>query len=243
MHNVEIPQWVRDRVMAARGKLHAFDTLDPATTALLVVDLQNGFMMDGVGHSVSPSARDIVPNVNRIAETVRTCGGTVVWIQNTVTDESLTSWSVMNRDLSTRQRREKRRESMREGSLGHQLWATLDARPTDTYVKKLRFSAFIQGSSDLEAILRARNIDTVIVTGTATGVCCESTARDAMMRNFKTIMITDANAAQTDAEHNGALIAFYRNFGDIMSTDEVIGYMTHNASTLNPKREKASAGA
>ena len=229
MHKIEIPDWVYERVKASRGKVHSFDNIDPAKTALLVVDLQNGFMMDGVGHAVAPAARDIVPNVNRIAEAVRQFGGLVVWIQNTVTEESLTSWSVANYDLATPERLEKRAESMREGSLGHQLWAALDARPGDTYVKKTRFSAFIQGSSDLEAILRSRGIDTVIVTGTGTGVCCESTARDAMMRNFKTIMITDANAAKTDTEHNAALIAFYRNFGDIMSTDEVIGYMTRNA--------------
>ncbi len=82
----------------------------------------------------------------------------------------------------------------------------------------------------------------MIVTGTGTGVCCESTARDAMMRNFKTIMITDGNAAKTDSEHNAALIAFYRNFGDIMSTDEVIGYMTRNAQA-NGSAAKTAARA
>lgn len=242
MHKVEIPEWVYERVKATRGKVHSFDNIDPAKSALLVVDLQNGFMMDGVGHAVAPPARDIVPNVNRIAESMRQLGGLVVWIQNTVTEESVTSWSVCNQDLATKERFEKRYESMREGSLGHQLWAALDARPGDTYVKKTRFSAFIQGSSDLEAILRSRGIDTVIVTGTGTGVCCESTARDAMMRNFKTIMITDGNAAKTDGEHNAALIAFYRNFGDIMSTDEVIGYMTRNAQA-NGAAAKTAARA
>ena len=234
MHKVEIPQSVIDKVVAVRGRRHAFDNLDPARTALLVVDLQNGFMMDGVGHAVTPPAREIVPNVNRIAVCLRELNGLVVWVQNTVTDESFTSWSVMNDDLSTPERRAQRAESMREGSLGHQLWADLDARPDDLYVKKTRFSAFIQGSSDLEAQLRARGIDTVVVTGTGTGVCCESTARDAMMRNFKTIMVSDGNAAKTDVEHNAALIAFYRTFGDVMTTEELTGYMVRNARTKQP---------
>ena len=69
-----------------------------------------------------------------------------------------------------------------------------------------------------------------MATGTDTDVCCESTARDAMMRNFQTIMVSDACASRTDAEHNAALIAFYRNFGDVMSSDELIGYIQANAS-------------
>jgi ureidoacrylate peracid hydrolase len=55
-----------------------------------------------------------------------------------------------------------------------------------------------------------------------TSVCCESTARDAMMRNFQTIMVTDGNAAATDDEHNAALIAFYLTFGDIMPTNMLV---------------------
>jgi len=68
-----------------------------------------------------------------------------------------------------------------------------------------------------------------VVTGTVTGVCCESTARDAMMLNFKTIMVTDGNAAMTDADHNASLANFYLSFGDVMSTDEVIGCLRGNA--------------
>jgi ureidoacrylate peracid hydrolase len=229
MHKVELPQWVLDRVTSARGKLHTFDNLDPRTTALLVIDLQNAFMMDGVAHSLSTTALAIVPNVNRIAAALRGTGGLVVWIQNVDTEESHKSWSVY-RELLTPERRARRTEAMRAGSLGHELWGELDVRPSDLTVKKERFSAFIQGSSDLEQQLRSRGIDTVVVTGTDTAVCCESTARDAMMRNFKTIMVSDANASKTDAEHNAALAAFYRNFGDVMSSDQLIGYINANSS-------------
>ncbi len=62
-----------------------------------------------------------------------------------------------------------------------------------------------------------------------TNVCCESTARDAMMLNFKTIMVTDGNAAVTDEDHNASLCAFYLMFGDIMSTDMLIGCLARNA--------------
>ena len=101
--------------------------------------------------------------------------------------------------------------------------------PQDPIVEKNRFSAFIQGSSHLAATLRERGLDTVLVTGTVTNVCCESTARDAMMLNFKTIMVTDGNAAATDEDHAASLIAFYLTFGDIMSTDMLIGCLERNA--------------
>ncbi|MEM9814481.1 MAG: cysteine hydrolase, partial [Pseudomonadota bacterium] len=112
--------------------------------------------------------------------------------------------------------------SMSEGTVGHQLWDGLDVQPEDETVLKYRYSAFLPGSSDLPERLRSAGIDTVIIVGTVTNVCCESSARDAMMLNFRTIMVTDANAANTDEEHNAALINFYLIFGDIMDTDFVL---------------------
>jgi ureidoacrylate peracid hydrolase len=159
----------------------------------------------------------------------------VVWIKNTVTPETMTSWSVRD-EMDGPERSAERAQSMAPGSIGHELWAELDARPDDAVVQKTRFSAFIQGSSNLEALLRARGIDTVIVTGTITNVCCESTARDTMMRNFRTIMVTDANAAQTDELHNASLAAFYLKFGDIMPTDMIV-------ARLKANKERARARA
>ncbi len=230
MHKVHIPQHIVDTVVARRGAEHVYANLDPARTALIVVDLQNGFMMEGVAHALCETAREIVPNVNRIAETLRKAGGQVFWIKNTHDADCLVSWSHFHEDLTTPERRPRRVESMSEGKLGHELWAELDVRPEDEIVRKTRFSALIQGSSDLEARLRARGIDTLIITGTVTNVCCESTARDAMMLNFRTIMVTDGNAANSDAEHNASLIAFYLTFGDIMDTDMLCACIARNAA-------------
>jgi len=228
MHKVEIPAYVTEHVLARRGVEHVYADLDPARTALIVVDLQNGFMMPGVAHALCDTAREIVPNVNLIADVVRRAGGKVFWIKNTHDEGCLTSWSHLHEDLTRPERRAARVESMSAGKLGHELWADLVVEPADEIVQKTRYSAFIQGSSDLEARLRAQGYDTLIITGTVTNVCCESTARDAMMLNFKTIMVTDGNAANSDTEHNASLIAFYLTFGDIMDTQMLIGCLEKN---------------
>ena len=235
MHKVSISQSVVDEVIKHRGREHIFDDLDPAKTALIVVDMQNGFMMPGVAHALCEEAVNIVPNINRIADAVRKTGGSVVWIKNTSTAETRQSWSV-KADMDGPERTAERSEAMAPGSKGHELWAELEVKPDDLVVRKTRFSAFIQGSSNLETLLRGRGVDTVIVAGTVTNVCCESTARDAMMRNFKTIMVTDANAANNDALHNASLTAFYLTFGDIMPTDMLIATLNANA----PARETAA---
>jgi ureidoacrylate peracid hydrolase len=78
------------------------------------------------------------------------------------------------------------------------------------------------GASDLPERLRARGFDTVLITGTVTNVCCESSARDANMANFRTIMVSDGNAANTQEEHDASLSAFYNIFGDVMDTDMIV---------------------
>ncbi len=71
-------------------------------------------------------------------------------------------------------------------------------------------------------MLRDRGIDTLLITGTATNVCCESSARDAMMLNFKVVMVSDGLATHNDEEHNATLSNFYGLFGDVQTMDEAI---------------------
>jgi ureidoacrylate peracid hydrolase len=223
-HPFTMPPDIRDRVARRRGTFRALDRADPRKTALVVVDMQNAFMMPGVAHALCEMAPSIVPNINRLAAALRRAGGTVAWIRTTATQDCLTSWSQYYEHLTPPQQ-QKRIEALADGSPGHQFWPELDIRPEDLVVTKRRYSAFIQGASDLEAQLRGRGVDTVLITGTVTNVCCESTARDAMMRNFRTIMVSDGNAANTDAEHAHSLIAFYLNFGDVETTEAIVEHL------------------
>ena len=102
-------------------------------------------------------------------------------------------------------------------------------------IYKSRFSPFIQGASNLEEILHAHGIDSLIVTGTATNMCCESAARDAMMRDYKVVMVADANGARYPEDHLAGLTSFYQSFGDVRTTDEVINDL------LRPPQAPAAA--
>ena len=99
---------------------------------------------------------------------------------------------------------------------------------------KRRYSAFIQGSSDIELVLKDNGIETILVCGVATNVCCESTARDAMMLNYRTLMVSDGCATATDEEHANALKAFYLHFGDVQATDELCARLEASAMRNAP---------
>ena len=221
LNGATIPDEIVRRVVERRGTEHCFAELDPKRTALVVIDLQHAFMNDAVGHAVVPAARDIVPGVNRLGAAVRRAGGGVFWVQMTHDDNCLDDWSIAF-DMSTPAMRQKRIAALSEGGLGHQLWPDLDVKPEDEIVKKYRYSAFLPGTSELPERLRARGFDTVLITGTVTNVCCESSARDANMTNYRTIMVSDGNAALSQEEHDASLTAFYNTFGDVMDTDMII---------------------
>jgi ureidoacrylate peracid hydrolase len=216
-----IPQHIIDRVVGRRGTAHIHAAFDPRRTALVVIDLQNGYMHPDGGYSEVKSAPAIVPRVNAIAAALRAAGGVVAWVQNTDDASCRTDWSVHD-DMLLPEITQRRIGAMTEGSFGHALWATLDPQPEDIRVKKYRYSAFMPGTCDLPEMLRARGIDTVLITGTMTNVCCESSARDAMMTNFKVIMVTDGNAAHSQADHDAAVSIVYRTFGDAQDTAMVL---------------------
>jgi ureidoacrylate peracid hydrolase len=220
MHKTVISQTALERVRTRVGKLHPFDAIEPRRTALLVIDMQNYFVKPGHQGEV-PTARRIVANINRLGAELRRRGGQVVWIRNG-TGGTRQSWSTYHEGLMTPERMRRRYEAMEEGQDGFEFWHENDIRVEDTCLTKTRYSAFIQGSSDVERLLRERDADTVLIAGTATDICCESTARDAMMLNFKTIMVADCLAASSDEQHNASLSALYGQFADVQTVDEIL---------------------
>lgn len=221
MHRTSIFPAVVERVGQRRGGVPVFDRLDSKRTAHIVVDLQNGFMAPGAVAEIA-EARNIVPTVNRISQAVRAAGGLVVYIQNTFDDVAIRTWSTFFDHFCSPARRQMMIEAFTPGSEGHAIWPGLEVLPQDLKVQKRRFGAFVPGASDLHEILQARNIDTLIVTGTASQVCCESTARDAMMLNYKVFFVADANATFTDEEHNATLSAMAYTFCDVIEADALV---------------------
>ncbi len=225
MHKIDIrPELIERLTQERNGRLHIFDEIDPARTAHVIVDLQNGFMERGAPVEV-PVAREIIPSVNAISNAVRQAGGVNVFIQFTTPTDALDSWSSFYARFPP-ENRKAHQEAFAPDAHYWQLWPELDVRESDLKVNKGRFAAFIPGTCDLHQILKDRGIDTLIVTGTVTNCCCESTARDAMQFNYKVIFVSDGNAALSDAEHNATLNNMCALFADVMSTEEVVSALT-----------------
>ena len=221
MHRYVVSDAVKERLLRRQGKLLSHDEIDAAPTALIVVDMQNHFVAEGFPAEV-PLSREIVPTINRLARAMRAAGGQVVWVQTTATG-AVEHWSNRHKYMLTPERAAERLASLDENAGGFKLYAALEPLPNDLRVKKIAYSAFIAGSSDIDAQLKSRGIETVLIAGTATNVCCESSARDAMMLDYRVIMLADANATWTDEEHAATLNNFMLFFGDVMTADDAIG--------------------
>jgi ureidoacrylate peracid hydrolase len=227
MHNSFIPLSVLERVSAMRGGLKP-TVLDPARTAHVVVDLQVGFMEPG-GLVEVPIARDIVPQVNALARALRAAGGINAFIRFTADPDEAQWWGPMYDPMPEDYRRMFFRE-FGVGGHAHALWSELDVAPDDLIVDKTRFSAFIPGTCELDAKLKARGIDTLIVTGTVTNCCCESTVRDAMQMGYKVLFVQDGNASFDDDAHNATLANLAGLFfAEVVTAEEAIARLGGDA--------------
>ena len=217
MHPTEIPQKYVDWVLRRRGRMDIFERLDLARTALLVIDMQNGFLIPGYSPLEVPGLAAIVPNINRLARTCREHGVLVVWTQQTYTEE----WRSWFRNFASPGMRDRIIAETAVGAHGFALHESLDVAADDLRVAKRRSSAFTPGASDLHERLQDAGRDTLIIAGTLSNVCCEATARDAMLMNYDTVFVSDANGARSDEEHVATLVNMLQFFADVRTTDGV----------------------
>lgn len=215
IHEWKIAEREYARHLDRRGRKHAFETLDPPRTALVVVDLVPFFS------EANPYCAGIIPNVATLARAMRSAGGIVAW----VLPSSEQPFPALARALHGAGPAEAYRRSGGEGPLADRLCAGVGPEPDDLYVEKTAASAFFPGRSPLPDLLAERGIDTVVIAGTVTNVCCESSARDASTLGYRVVFAADANAARTDAEHNAALHTIYRSFGDVRPTGEILALL------------------
>jgi ureidoacrylate peracid hydrolase len=221
MHKIVIPPEISARAMRARGRQHVIEAIEPSRTAHIIVDLQNGFMAEGAPLEVA-AAREIVPDVNRISAALRESGGLNVFLRFTVDPAEPQPWTTFFDTYLGPRLSAIHREAFTRDAPNWQLWPELVVQPVDLVLDKTRFSAFVPGTCALDETLRSRGVDTLIITGTLTNVCCESTARDAMQRNYRVVFVTDGNAAKSDAEHNATLGNLAVVFADLRTAAETL---------------------
>lgn len=220
MHEVHVRDHIRERVVARRGRFHWFDQLDPKRTAFVVIDMQQTFCEPGSPAEV-PKSREIVPGINRFTHDLRERGVPVIWVLHANTHrDGISDWEVFFNHVVSDEVRARTIDSLAPGR--QVVWPDLEVAPQDVTLIKNRYSALIPGSSSLERVLRNLGIDTVLIGGTKTNVCCESTGRDAMMMDFNVVMVEDCCAALSDEEHQASLETFIQQFGDVLTSTEVL---------------------
>lgn len=165
------------------------------------------------------SIHSIVGPINAVAGALRDAGGAIAWVIPAPVEGGIDT--DIKAAILGEQTVERLKAAFAAGSPGIRAISGFQAMDQDIEVTKTAYSAFFPGACDLPDILRERGIDTVLVAGVLTNVCCESSARDAMMGGFRVVVIADANAARNEEEHAAALNNIHRNFGDVRSSTEL----------------------
>lgn len=211
-----MPDYVIERVMQKRGRLRIFDHFQASRTALVIIDMQDFYVSD------VDAALAIIPTINRLAAGFRAAGGVVAWVSMTAGKDGKSLWPLYHDYFFRPENGERHRDQLTEGVPGHRLHDDLDTHPDDIYATKNRFSAFFPGACDLHEQLQARQIENVAIGGVVTNFCCETSARDAMMLDYRVAMVSDINAARYPEDHQIGFSTVYQSFGDVVTADEML---------------------
>ncbi len=187
--------------------------LEPENAALLVIDMQNSFVAEGAWFE-APKGREIIPAINRLIDAARQHGIPVIWTQS---DHSPPGGGlILERYPVIKQTRE-----LWVGDESFDLYPDMvDPLEDEHRIVKHKYDAF--HDTDLDTVLKNLRKDTVILTGVASEVCCESTARAAFFNEYKVVMVRDASAAFEPENHDATVDRIDALFGRAMTTEEVL---------------------
>lgn len=198
------------------------DIVDPAHTALLIVDMQKDFCTPGFGAEQAgrdlSMARSVIPHIARLLAGAREAGVAVAHIGfRTEPDHGSDSgpW------LAQRRRSTASSESLCiAGTEGEQFVDELAPRPGEIAIAKRRYSAFT--GTELDLRLRAKRVESVIVTGVSTNVCVETTARAAFELDYYLCVPSDGCGSWDRSLHEAALANVRHRFGLTPTIDDIL---------------------
>jgi ureidoacrylate peracid hydrolase len=206
--------------------------VDLRTTALMVVDMQNAYLSKGgyydlFGLDIS-GAPELIKRVNAVIGASRGVGMPVVFFQNGFAADlhdaggpDSPNWHKSNALRLMRERKELAGRLLTKGSWDYALAEDIKPEPRDLIVQKPRYSGF--WGTNLDMLLRARGIRSLVFTGIASNVCVESTLRDAFFLEYFPILVDDASLqAGSRAVHEAVLYNVATFFGWVTTTDRYV---------------------
>jgi nicotinamidase-related amidase len=218
------------RVIEIEGKqvfTELGELVDPAHTALVVIDMQRDFCepggaFDRLGVDISMYP-PVIPRVAGLIEGARRVGVQVIFIQMTVLPGRRSESPAQIRfNLRLHLASHGEVEPLgytADGSVGQEILPELAPAAGDLVVKKYRSSGF--WGTNLDMLLRSNGIKSILVTGCTTEGCVESTARDALFNDYYVTIVSDCVASDDRAQHDASMLLMRHRF-DIATSDEVL---------------------
>jgi len=204
-------------------KLNQAWPVAPDRTALIIVDMQKVFC-NPEGDLYVPATKNITPKIRQLADACRKAGVIVVYLRHIVRGDGSDTGRMkdMYPDVD---------QVLGRNNPMVEVIDELAPGPDDVVVDKLFYSGF--HGTDLDTVLRSRDVETLIVCGTVTNVCCDTTIRDAVHREYKVIALSDACAAmpypdlgfgEVTAEEvqKVALTTFAYEFGEVTTSEDIL---------------------
>ena len=183
----------------------------PQTSALLVIDMQQYFCNPS-SHAYFKDSTTIIPNIHQLIITYRQQSLPVLFTRYALLQTE--NPGAMGRWWN---------DVLYDGNTMSSIIDALHPIPSEPVIRKTQYSAFFE--TDLDTILKSHQVTTIVITGVLTHLCCETTARDAFMRNYDIFFVSDATASDTKTLHSASLATLSDGFATISNTNEVCAWI------------------
>ena len=187
--------------------------------ALLIIDMQNAFMHEE-GHLVKGGEDnkpylEIVPNVKKLAQTARENNVPVVYMRHAYLPGYVDGGVLVHEKVPS----DMEGGGWLDGTFDTEVYSELAPQPGDVVMRKNRYSSFY--GTHLDTFLRTNGINSLIITGIHANCCCESTARDAVWRDYRVYFMSDGTASAFEDLKAAALKNVDIYFGTVLTCEEM----------------------
>jgi isochorismate hydrolase len=210
--NVKSQNWLNEIEFYTKNKDRF--TFTPQESALLVIDMQQYFL-DVSSHAFIPSSKAILPNVKDLVESYSDANLPIIFTKHSLAADE--DPGIMGRWWG---------DTLREEDPLSEIDGDLEPVEGEVVVRKTRYNAFF--GTELDKILKDKGVNSVVISGLMTHLCCETTAREAFIRDYEVYFLVDATATQTEELHLSSIRTLSHGFAIPVTTREILSEIRRN---------------